>query len=351
MKKSKQNTSFRLINHLQNFFEPRSLSQGGGYNMVALWIILLLAVAQGILEWLPVSSEGQLTLILNWLGAADEALNIVLFLHIGTMIAVIARFYKDFIFLFQTKYWRRKNLKKKERGTNHTEEQHNNTQNDVDSEVIRAQEQRSLWKFLILATVATAIVGVPILVVLKLLLGDGSALEIVTGVINTGDIITMIIALLLIITGIFIIFSRRQVAQKSIQEMKTWEILVVGAAQGLTILPGVSRSGTTVGTMLMEGVEDEEAIRGSFLLSVPAVLGGNVVLIVIDFIQGEQSLAGISWYGAVLAIFISAIVGYLTIDLFLKLAKKINFGWFCIAIGAIALVITIVIIVLSVTTI
>ena len=106
----------------------------------------------------------------------------------------------------------------------------------------------------------------------------------------------------------------------------------------------------TVGTMLVEGIEEEDSLRGSFLLSVPAVLGGNILTIIIDLIQGDFSFAGIPWYAMILALLISGVIGYLTIDLLLWIARKINFGWFCIAVGSLALLITLIMIILAVTT-
>lgn len=305
--------------------------------MVGIGLIILLAIVQGLLEWLPVSSEGQIFLILNWFGDPTNALSIALFLHLGTMLAVLVRFRKDFLLLFNIK------LRKKKENEN-SEEQHTDEEKFAESE-----KRRILWKFLLIATAGTAIIGVPLLLVIKYVLEEG-ALYFANGRIAGGDILTLVIGVFLIATGIFILVSRRKTANKTLYEMKNWEMLVVGLAQGLAIIPGISRSGTTIGTMLIEGVNEEESLRGSFLLSIPAVIGGNILIIIIDLIRGEASFEGIPWYGMILGVVISAIVGFVTIDLFLRLAKKVNFGWFCIAIGALALIITIIVIILAVTT-
>lgn len=317
--------------------------------MVALWLIVVLAIVQGILEWLPVSSEGWLFMILTWAGESENALAIALFMHLGTMIAVIIRFRKDFFLLFNLEVWKKYRQKKNEEESLETasEEKVGSKENDV---LIQGREQRILWKFILLATAATGVIGIPIYVLLKFVLADGDALTFANGAISSGDLITMAIGLFLIGTGIFILFSRRKTASKSIFEMKTWEMVVVGAVQGVALIPGVSRSGTTVGALLIEGFEEEDALRGSFLLSVPAVLGGNLLTIIVDAIQGEFSLASIPWYGMILAVIISGGVGYLTIDFFLWVARKVNFGWFCIAVGALALVITLIVMILALTT-
>ena len=309
--------------------------------MVGIGLIILLAIVQGLLEWLPVSSEGQIFLILNWFGDPTNALSIALFLHLGTMLAVLVRFRKDFLLLFNIKLRKKK---ENENSEEQIEEQHTDEEKFAESE-----KRRILWKFLLIATAGTAIIGVPLLLVIKYVLEEG-ALHFANGRIAGGDILTLVIGVFLIATGIFILVSRRKTANKTLYEMKNWEMLVVGLAQGLAIIPGISRSGTTIGTMLIEGINEEESLRGSFLLSIPAVIGGNILIIIIDLIRGEASFEGIPWYGMILGVVISAIVGFVTIDLFLRLAKKVNFGWFCIAIGSLALIITIIVIILAVTT-
>ena len=71
--------------------------------MVGIGLIILLAIVQGLLEWLPVSSEGQIVLILNWFGEPTNAVAIALFLHLGTMLAVLIRFRNDLLLLFNIK--------------------------------------------------------------------------------------------------------------------------------------------------------------------------------------------------------------------------------------------------------
>ncbi len=312
---------------------------------VGIGLIILLAIVQGLLEWLPVSSEGQVVLILNWFGDPTNAVAIALFLHLGTMLAVLVRFRKDIFLLFNIK-----SRKKEENEENAEVQTIEKEEESIEEEKFTESEKRKiLWKFLLIATAGTAIIGVPLLLVIKYYLAEG-ALYFTNGRLASGDIITLIIGVFLIATGIFILVSKRKTAKKSLYEMKNWEMLIVGLAQGLAIIPGISRSGTTIGTMLIEGVNEEDSLRGSFLLSIPAIIGGNILIIIIDLVQGEYSFAGIPWYGMILAVIISAVVGFATIELFLRLAKKVNFGWFCITIGALALVITLIIIILALTT-
>ncbi|MBN1329243.1 MAG: undecaprenyl-diphosphate phosphatase [Candidatus Heimdallarchaeota archaeon] len=314
--------------------------------MVAVWLIIVLAVVQGILEWLPVSSEGQIILILTWLNEPENALAIALFLHLGTLFAVIARFWKDIFLLFGIKYTKKETEGEEEETIKKEMIKESQSENTLSSK----EKQRKLWKFLLLSTIATAIIGIPLYILVKYVLQEGKLLELAGGTITGGDIITMIIGAFLIGTGIFILISKRKVARKSIYEMSVLEMLIVGAVQGIAVIPGVSRSGSTVGVMLIEGVEEEDSLRGSFLLSIPAVIGANILTIIIDLAQGDLSFEGIPIYAMFLAILVSGVVGYITIDLFLRLAKKVNFGWFCLTVGALALLITMIIVILNLTT-
>ncbi|NHK31909.1 MAG: undecaprenyl-diphosphate phosphatase [Asgard group archaeon] len=319
--------------------------------MVAVGVLILLAVVQGILEWLPVSSEGQLVLILTWLNETENALAIALFLHLGTMLAVIARFWKDFFLLFGIKEPKRKEKQLSLETKVEEKEVENKVLETEDNEQFtRKEKQKILWKFILLATAATGVIGIPLYLLVKFALEDGDLLSFASGKVTGGDIITMVIGLFLIGTGIFILVSRKKATRKSIYEMTTWEMLIVGAVQGIAVIPGVSRSGSTVGTMLVEGVEEEDSLRGSFLLSIPAVIGANILTIIVDLIQGDMSFEGIPAYAMFLATLVSAVIGFATIDLFLRLARKINFGWFCITIGALALIITLIIVILALTT-
>lgn len=319
--------------------------------MVAVGVLILLAVVQGILEWLPVSSEGQLVLILTWLNETGNALAIALFLHLGTMIAVIARFWKDFFLLFGIKEPIRKEKQlSPETEVDEKKEETKDSETKIEEQFTRKEKQKILWKFILIATTATGVIGVPLYLLVKFALEDGDLLSFANGKVTGGDIITMVIGLFLIGTGIFILISRRKTTRKSIYEMSIWEMIIVGAVQGIAVIPGVSRSGSTVGTMLIEGIEEEDSLRGSFLLSIPAVIGANILMIIVDLIQGDMSFEGIPVYAMFLATLVSAIVGFATIDLFLRLARKINFGWFCITIGALALIITLIIVILVLTT-
>jgi len=99
--------------------------------------------------------------------------------------------------------------------------------------------------------------------------------------------------------------------------------------QGFAALPGLSRSGLTVSTLLFRKVNEKDSLKLSFLLSLPIVLGGNILLNSEYFNFSLDSLISLS---------ASFLFGLLTIHYLLKLAKKINFGWFVFAFGALMII-------------
>jgi undecaprenyl-diphosphatase len=102
--------------------------------------------------------------------------------------------------------------------------------------------------------------------------------------------------------------------------------------QGLALLPGVSRSGTTVSALLLRGHEAEESLRLSFLLSIPASLGASLRVLL------ESGVPAVSPAEAGLALVVSAVVGYLTVGALVALVRRVAFWAVCVGFGALALV-------------
>ncbi len=108
-------------------------------------------------------------------------------------------------------------------------------------------------------------------------------------------------------------------------------MVVAGIAQGFTILPGVSRSGMTIAVLLFRDFRQDDALKLSFLMSIPAVIGA----VSLDILQ--EGLPDFNLMAVLAGISTSFIFGYLTIDALLKFAGKTRFDLFCIAFGVIAL--------------
>ena len=239
---------------------------------------VILGILQGVTEWLPVSSEGQSILaMIYWLRISpDDALSYSIFLHLGTMSAVLIRFRCEFL----------KMLK------------------EIDSKLTR---------IVIVSTFCTGITGIPLYLLFR---------ESFTG----GREATLLIGALLMATGLLLRFKGS--GSRMAEDMSLGDMIALGLAQGFSILPGVSRSGTTLTVLLMKGFKQDEALAVSFIISVPAVLGAIVL---------DHSIAAISWTTAAAMLTASFVVGYLTMDLLISFAKMINFSGFCLALGLITL--------------
>lgn len=244
---------------------------------------LVLGALQGITEWLPVSSEGQTMLaMINWLGMRPtDALSCSIFLHIGTMLAVLVRFRRELMRMLNT--------------------------------------ESKLMRTVIVSTLCTGVTGVPLYILFR---------ESFTG----GEKATLLIGALLITTGLML--RLRGSSTKDGEDITTKEMAILGLAQGFSILPGVSRSGTTLTVLLMQGMKQDDALMISFIISVPAVLGA----IALDCLAGSplsiQSLPGAAMLTA------SFITGYATMDVLMRFARNVSFSWFCIAMGMITLAVT-----------
>ncbi|MCX8207853.1 MAG: undecaprenyl-diphosphate phosphatase [Methanothrix sp.] len=244
---------------------------------------LVLGALQGITEWLPVSSEGQTMLaMMNWLDMRpSDALSCSIFLHTGTMLAVIVRFRREFIDML-----------------------------NMESKLMRT---------VIVATLFTGVTGVPLYMLFR---------ESFKG----GDQATLLIGGLLIITGLML--RLRGSSTRDREDITTKDMAILGLAQGFSILPGVSRSGTTLTVLLMRGVKQDEALLISFIISVPAVLGA----IALDCLTGSLSIQSLPGAAMLTSSFIT---GYATMDVLMRFARNISFSWFCISMGMITLALTV----------
>ncbi|MFC6963859.1 undecaprenyl-diphosphate phosphatase [Halocatena marina] len=259
-------------------------------------IAVIVGILQGIFEWLPISSEGNITIALTALGQSNtSAVSFALFLHAGTAVSATA-YYRDELkaVLRSIPDWR-------------------------PSEAFDGSTAE--LSYLAIATLMTGIVGIPA----YLLLGE------VIGKLQGGMLI-ILIGGLLIVTGILQRVSG-DLALGSREQPDIVDALLVGALQGFAVLPGISRSGVTASVLLFRSHDGPSAFRLSFLLSIPAALGGSALALL-----ESGSLAGISPSGALIALTVSAIVGYLTIDALMRIVERISFWKICLGLGGVAIV-------------
>ncbi len=253
----------------------------------------LLGMLQGITEWLPISSQGQTALVmLNFMQIdAEHAISVAVFLHTGTMLAVLIRFRKDFVSMLN--------------------------------------RESKLLRHIVVATVSTAITAVPLLFLL--LFSIENLFE--KGAITT--LLTGAIGIMLILTGLILGVQKRagNSGYRSLDEITTRDMVFAGLAQGFSILPGISRSGTTITILLMSGIRQELALKLSFLMSVPAVFGAIVLFEV-------RGISAIATSDAAIMVLSSFIAGYITMDILLRFARSVNFSIFCISLGGFTLLLS-----------
>ena len=264
---------------------------------------IVLGVLQGITEFLPVSSSGHLVLMQHFLGIKESKVFFEVMLHFGTLGAVIIVYYQligslvrtGFSTLFQAAFYRQPRLT-----------------------ISNTPDLRLIW-FLLLGSIPTGLIA--------LLFKD--SLEAIFGK-------PMVVAGMLIITGLILQLSRiGQRRRETETPLRVWHTPLVGIAQGLAIIPGISRSGSTISISLLLGLSPQVAAQYSFLLSIPAILGA-VILKLGDI--GEITIAPTVIVAGTLTSFI---VGYIALRFLLALLNRGRFSifsYYCFALGIIAAV-------------
>ncbi len=251
----------------------------------------IVSLIQGIVEWLPVSSEGQVMLFLYGIGEIppESLLTLAIWLHLGTSMAVVVRYPRDAFNVIALRDW-------------------------------------ILTRQLLVATVATAITAIPLYVLLKQAFTDFQ-----------GETMNLMVGLLLLITGLVLYIPERgnpAQSQTDFGEVTDKKAALVGLIQGFSVLPGLSRSGLTIAALLVQKVDKEKALRFSFLMSVPAVLG----ILVLEVATGSAMLPAITPVDLFLMEAVVFVAGLATMDLLLRLARRIRFWAFCVTLGLIVLV-------------
>lgn len=269
----------------------------------------LLGLVQGIAEFLPISSSGHLAIAQNLLGMSDAGTVPEFFdvlLHLGTLVAVFIAYWadiKDMVLEFF-------------RGAGDLI--HHSTPNPV-------PPARRLILLIILGTL-------PLFVVLPVK-------DAVQGLSNS----MAFIGAALIVTGVLLFVSDRVKKGRKNERTATWlDVLIVGIGQAIATMPGISRSGMTITTGCFVGFERKFAVRFSFLLSIPAVLGANILSL------ADAAKAGINWAEVpvyLVGVVTAAVVGYLCIRLLRFIADRGKFGafaYYCWAVGVLTLVLNVI---------
>ncbi|MBE6607432.1 MAG: undecaprenyl-diphosphate phosphatase [Ruminococcaceae bacterium] len=272
---------------------------------MSIWEAIFYGIIQGLTEFLPVSSSGHLAMLQNILGFGEEmdavAFNVLL--HLGTLIAVFAVYYKDIFGLVKSFFSLcgklfHKNFKLSE---------------------------YTLHEKLVIYIIIGTLPLVPMILI-------EDYLDMVSSYL-------VIIGALLIFNGLVLMISDKlSRGNRTLDEIKPKNALLIGLCQAVALLPGISRSGSTITGGLLNGLERPDAVRFSFLLSIPAILGASILKLP-DFFAEIPDLGTLGIYIAGAAV--SAVVGICAIKLLSYISKKSNFrmfSYYCFAVGAFAVV-------------
>jgi len=198
---------------------------------------------------------------------------------------------------------------------------------------------RKLLVYLLVVTIFTGLVGLPLFYLTDKVLASNPY--------NIG-IPMVILGLVLLATGFYIRYSRTKPKQLSgLEEMKLKNYVIVGIAQGIAALPGVSRSGMTVSTMLLMGVKPEQAFRLSYLAYIPASLGAFFATLILSRAQVDTAIQAVDSTGVLIAIITAAILGLFVISYLLKFAKRSRIYIIDFFLGTIALIIGIIVTIIA----
>lgn len=241
---------------------------------------ILLGIVQGVTEFLPISSSGHLVLSQHLLGWQEPNLAFDVFVHFATLLAVAVFFYRDII-----------NLKK--------------------TEIIA----------LGLGTIPAVIVGLSFKNQIESLFGS-----------------LQLVSLMLIVTGLINLVTDRKlettVTKEKKSEITPMKGFVVGLFQSVAIVPGISRSGSTVAGGVWQGLDRMSAFRFSFLLSIPAVAGATLLQLLDLSKDGFVGVTPLPFLIGGAAAFVS---GFLSLRLFRYIMAKARlewFGWYCVVLGS-----------------
>lgn len=248
---------------------------------------IIVAIVQGIAEILPISSSGHITLVENILNITPS-LTFSIFLHTGSLVAVICYFYKDlwkmirafFLYLF-----------KKNR----------------DEDICQSFH---LLIMLIIATIPAGLVGVFFSDLIDSVFSD-----------------VLYIAINFLITGIIILFVSRLKFERKIESMTYLDALVVGSAQAIGVLPGISRSGITLSGLKCRKFSNEDSANFAFLMFIP-ITAGSFFYEIIKIIKEPSSFDSSNITPYLASTIVAGVITYIALCLLLKIVRKGKIKYF-----------------------
>ena len=236
----------------------------------------VLAVIQGLTEFLPISSSAHLLLPSLLFGLNDLGLSFDIAVHVGTLIAVIYYFRKEIALMLKSFFLSDKDL----------------------------LPHRNLAISLIVATIPIVIVGLFVKDLIEQRIFNVEHIAIAN----------------IIFAGILLFAYLKRKDIKNLYSVTLYSALFVGVFQSLALFPGASRSGTAITAALLLGFNLKDASKFSFMLSIPTIFGALVLLI----IEMQSTLEAFNFMNLIIGFFISMIIAFLTIKLFLNFVERIG---------------------------
>ena len=253
--------------------------------MIELKNAIFLGIVQGLTEWLPISSSGHLVIVQQTLNLNVPLLFDVM-LHFGTLLAVFVVFWKDIFKIFKSLF-------------------------SLDFK----SENGKIVKFIIIGTIPVALLGFFLHDIFESFFSN-----------------LFSVGIALIITGIILLLTKKCRGRK---KLNSSDSLLIGIAQAIALMPGISRSGITISTGLLRGIDKEKIYRFSFLLSIPAIIGANLLEL------SKQVITEIEKIPYIIGTIIAAIMGYLSLRFLfriLKGGKFYYFSFYCLILGILILI-------------
>jgi undecaprenyl-diphosphatase len=270
---------------------------------VSVLTVILLGVIQGITEFLPVSSSGHLVLLETLSGFDAESPEFLLFdlaVHVGTLVSILIVFRRSLPGLIRPGQAAVEGL-------------------SGSGEGLSPIHKGRLFLMIVIATVATGVLVMPIKSLFTQARGS-----------------LAVVALMWVITGTLLwITDRKKASRVDLAEFGLWGAALVGLAQGVAVMPGISRSGTTVCVAVLLGLHRTRAVEFSLLIGIPAILGAALV----EGISEREALisGSLPLWCPLLGGVVAAAVGVGAIRLLLRVSRAAQlryFGFYCYALAA-----------------
>ncbi|MDA8692870.1 undecaprenyl-diphosphate phosphatase [Saprospiraceae bacterium] len=260
--------------------------------MMDLLEALVLGIVQGLTEFLPVSSSGHLEIVKYIMkddSLAEQSMLTTVFLHFATALATVVVFKKDILHIIKSFF------------------------------SPSGQTERSFVLFIVISMIPAAIIGVFFDEIIETLFHKQ----------------IVFVGVMLLITGFLLLISER--IQSQTKNVGIKESIIIGLAQAVAILPGISRSGATIATALILGVDKSKAARFSFLMVIPLILGKMAKdLLSGDFTQNMPS--GMYLTIGFIAAFLTGIAACTWMISIVRKSKLSYFAYYCFTVGILVII-------------